>query len=108
MKAAVVAELPLGGQHFFRIVCGCPRVYWMQKILASFFFEFFLKVPAGDNSEARDSNRSNVAARYRCAPKATIHVSQDGIEIRSRACLRAGTSRLKIQEVRATLFREQL
>ena len=35
--ALFVAEPPLGRQHFFQVVCGCPRVYWMRKILASFF-----------------------------------------------------------------------
>ena len=72
------------------------RKFWQA------FFEFFLTILARNLtniSEARIQAGWNVATRYRCAPKVTIvlliHVSQDGVEIRSRARLRAGASRLK-------------
>ena len=79
--------------------------------------KLFLRLSDGpcqesNTSEAETQTGSDVATRYLCAPKVTtvllIHVSQHGDEIRSRACLLAGASRLKIREARTTVFREQL
>ena len=94
---------------FPNCVCGCPKGLLDAENFGKLFLTFFQQfLQESHISEARDSNRSNAATRYRCALKVTIHFAQDGVEIRSRACLRAGTSRLKIQGARPISFREQL
>ena len=40
MRAAIAAEPPLGRQHFFRVVCGCPGGLSDAGNLASFFLDF--------------------------------------------------------------------
>ena len=101
MKSAIVAELPPGRQHFFRFVCGCPMGLSDAENLASFF-----RVSSHDSSSESDEHLKsqiqagwNVAARYQCAPKVTImlliRIWQYGVEIRSRARLRAGASHLQ-------------
>ena len=76
-------------------------VYRTQKILQA-FFEFLLTILArnpANISKVRIQAGWNVATRYQCAPKVTImlliRVSQHGVEIRSRARLRAGASHLQ-------------
>jgi len=73
MKSAIVAEPPLGRQHFFRVVCGCPKGLLDAENFGKLFWVF------SDGScwesniwEARTQAGWNVAARHRCAPKVTI------------------------------------
>jgi hypothetical protein len=40
MKSAIVAELPPGRQHFFRIVCGCPRGFLDAENFGKLFLSF--------------------------------------------------------------------
>lgn len=113
MRSAIVAELPLGRQHFFRIACGCPKGLLDAKIFSKLFLSFSDGSCSESNvSEARIQAGWNVTTPYRCARKVTIvlliRVSQYGVETKSRACLLAGASRLKIREARTIVFREQL
>jgi hypothetical protein len=55
MKSAIVAELPPVRQHFFRVVCGCPRGLLNAENFGKLFLTFFLMVLAGNTTilEAR-------------------------------------------------------
>ena len=39
-EAQLVAKLPLSRQHFFRIVCGCPRGLLDKENLGKLFFSY--------------------------------------------------------------------
>ena len=65
MKSAIVAEMPLGSQHFFLIVCGWPAGLFDAENFGKLFFEFFLTVLArspANISEVRNSGRMECRA----------------------------------------------
>jgi len=41
MKSAIVAEMPLGSQHFFLIVCGWPAGLFDAENFGKLFLSFF-------------------------------------------------------------------
>ena len=82
MKSGIVAEPPLRGQHFFRIVCGCRRGLLDAKNLGKLFLIFSDGSRLEFNSEARTQINSSVATCSRRALDVTtvllIPVSQQG------------------------------
>ena len=76
------------------------------KLFLSFVPTILARNPA--NISKSELRRWNVATRYQCAPKVTImlliRVSQHGVEIRSRARLRAGASRLQFGRLALLFF----
>ena len=99
MKSAIVGALPPWRQHFFRIVCGCPRDLLDEENFGKLFLSFFRRfLPGFQHVGSQNSNRMEcpcaLSMRSDSNNRVTIDVSQRGVEITSRECLRASASRL--------------
>jgi hypothetical protein len=58
VKAAVVAGLPLGRQHFFRIVCGCPKGLFDPENFGKLFLSFFVTIFAGNRRSRKPETQT--------------------------------------------------